>query len=268
MLKECRNILWSAVVAVGALLCGCNGPDIPTPEPEVPAERIIAYTASEKIAPFATGAFMARIQDNLFTPEDNGGSGEIIFESTVFAIGNIAFLNCTSLWSVEIPSEVTMIGKKAFEGCKSLRRVDILGNKIVTIGSEAFLNCESLEEIVIPDEVVELAVYTFSGCKSLRNIEFGAGVADVLDRAFCGCKSLEVLNIPANVVFLGNNCFEGAESLKEVYISGDRVLEIGHKAFSEAKSELKIYVPADLVDDYKKNVLWSTYVNNLYAMAE
>ena len=80
MLKECRNILWSAVVAVGALLCGCNGPDIPTPEPEVPAERIIAYTASEKIAPFATGAFMARIQDNLFTPEDNGGSGEIIFE--------------------------------------------------------------------------------------------------------------------------------------------------------------------------------------------
>ncbi len=265
-MKKCRNILWSAVASVGALLCGCNGPDIPVPEPEIPAERIIAYTAKEKTAPFATGAFMARIQDNRFTPEGEGGSGEIIFESPVFAIGNIAFLNCTSLWSVEIPSEVTMIGKKAFEGCKSLRRVDILGDKIVTIGSEAFMNCESLEDITIPDEVVEIATHTFDGCKSLRNINFGTGVKDVYDKAFYGCESLEVLDIPANVIFLGNNCFEGAKSLKEVYVRGDRVLEIGYMAFAAAKSELKIYVPADLMDDYKKNIFWSTYVGNLHPL--
>ena len=102
----------------------------------------------------------------------------------------------------------------------------------------------------------------------ISEVRIPASVEAVEERAFYGCKSLEVLNIPANVVFLGNNCFEGAESLREVYISGDRVLEIGHKAFSEAKSELKIYVPADLVDDYKRNILWATYVNNLYAMAE
>ena len=258
--------MWSTVVAVGALLCGCNGPDIPVPEPEIPAERIIAYTASEKTAPFATGAFMARIQDNHFTPEGEGGSGEIIFESPVFSVGNIAFLNCTSLWSIQLPSEVTMIGKRTFEGCKALRRVDILGNKIVTIGSEAFLNCESLEEFAVPDGITELATYTFSGCKSLQYINFGTGVKDVLDKAFYGCESLEMLDIPENVIFLGNNCFDGAESLKEVYVRGDRVLEIGYRTFSDAKSELKIYVPADLLDDYKKNIFWSTYVDNLYPL--
>lgn len=266
MLKKSRNILWLAVVSVGVLLCGCNGPDIPVPEPEIPAERIIAYTASEQTAPFATGAFMARIQENRFTPEGEGGYGEIVFESPVFAIGNIAFMNCTSLWSVEIPSEVTMIGRKAFEGCKSLQRVDILGDKIVTIGSEAFLNCESLEEITIPDEVVEISVHTFDGCKSLRTINFGTGVTDIYDKAFYGCESLEVLDIPANVIFLGNNCFDGAESLQEVYIRGDRVLDIGYKAFSDAKTDLRIYVPADLVDEYKANTLWSTYVNNLHPL--
>ena len=255
--------MWSAVAFVGALLCGCNGVTPDLPDPEIPAERIIAYTAKEKTAPFATGAFMARIKDNLFTPEGEGGSGEIVFESPVFAIGNMAFMNCTSLWSVEIPSEVTMIGGQAFKGCRSLRRVDILGDKIVTIGSDAFLNCESLEEITIPDEVVEIATHTFDGCKSLRNINFGTGVKDVYDKAFYGCESLEVLDIPSNVIFLGNNCFNGAKSLKEVYVRGDRVLEIGNMAFAAAKSELKIYVPADLMDDYKKSIFWSAYVGNL-----
>ncbi len=261
-----RRVLWPVMtVAVGALLCGCNG-NSDVPEPEIPANRIITYTASEQTNPFATGAFMARIQDNHFTPEGEGGSGEIIFESPVFAVGNIAFLNCTTLWSVEIPSEVTMIGKRAFEGCKSLRRVAILGDKISVIDSDAFRGCEMLEEFSVPEGVKEIPLNTFNGCKSLKRIDFGIGVADIADKAFYGCKSLEVLDIPANITYLGNNCFDGAESLQEVYIRGDRVLDIGYRAFSDAKTDLRIYVPADLVDEYKANTLWSTYVNNLHPL--
>ena len=144
-MKSWRKILWSVLTVAVAMLCSCNGgPDVP--EPEIPDNQIIAYTASELTAPFATGAFMAKIKTNRFTPyaSAEGGSGEIIFESPVFMVGAIAFRGCTALWTIDLPVDVEAIGRSAFDGCTNLRRVELLGDKITLLGEGAFSGCQDL----------------------------------------------------------------------------------------------------------------------------
>lgn len=264
-MKGGGRILWSLLTMAVAMLCGCNGgPDLP--EPEIPAERIITYTAAEKTTPFATGAFMSRIKENRFTPEGEGGYGELIFESPVFMVGAIAFRGCTSLWTIELPVEVASIGNNAFDGCTALRRVDYLGDKITILGTEAFSGCESLEEFVVPDGVKEIFNKTFYNCKSLTRIELGEGVADIYDKVFYGCESLVSVVFPANVMFVGNNCFEGGRSLREVTILGERVLEVSPTCFKGCHEELTIFVPATMLESYRSS--WTSYTDRLQAIAE
>ncbi|MBR2424929.1 MAG: leucine-rich repeat domain-containing protein [Tidjanibacter sp.] len=263
-MKSWRKILWSVLTVAVAMLCSCNG-GTDVPEPEIPDNQIIAYTASELTAPFATGAFMARIKDNRFTPyaSAEGGSGEIIFESPVFMVGALAFRERTTLWTIDLPVDVGAIGKSAFAGCRNLRRVELLGDKITLLGENAFEGCESLEEFVVPDGVREIPIYAFYGCKSLKHITIGSGVVDVYDKAFYGCASLESVEIPQNVTFLGNYCFDGCAQLREVVIRGDRVVDIGSTAFRNCHAELTIRVPSAMLENYRKNELWESYLDRL-----
>jgi hypothetical protein len=55
----------------------------------------------------------------------------------VVSIGNAAFLDCTSLSSVIIPSTMREIGNEAFSGCVNLKKV-IIDNKDTKIADNAF----------------------------------------------------------------------------------------------------------------------------------
>lgn len=61
----------------------------------------------------------------------------------VTAIGDRAFLSCTSLTSVSISDSVTSIGESAFQDCGNLTSVSI-GNSVTSIGHYAFYNCNAL----------------------------------------------------------------------------------------------------------------------------
>jgi len=55
----------------------------------------------------------------------NGGTGKtsltsVIIPTSVTAIGDMAFENCTRLTSITIPSSVTDIGMEAFYNCSGL----------------------------------------------------------------------------------------------------------------------------------------------------
>ena len=67
---------------------------------------------------------------------------------TVVGIGDIAFLQCKELTTLQIPETLRYIGERAFEECISLSQLEIPDN-VSSIGWGAFASCYSLKSIVL-----------------------------------------------------------------------------------------------------------------------
>lgn len=80
-------------------------------------------------------------------------------------IGNFAFQE-SDLEEIIIPSNVKVIGIKAFCTCESLTSVTIEDGCTI-IGDYAFMYCEQLEEIYIPKSVTTIMNDVFYGCDKL-----------------------------------------------------------------------------------------------------
>ena len=94
---------------------------------------------------------------------------EVEFHEGLQKIGQYAFLTCTSLSSITLPSTVIDIGEEAFNNCRSLREV-VLNERLQKIGRAAFFGCTSLSSITLPSTVTEIGRAAFSGCRSLSSI--------------------------------------------------------------------------------------------------
>ena len=97
--------------------------------------------------------------------------------------GSYAFLSCTNLKTVVIPSTVTVIGDMAFAGCEGLEDVAI-SPAVTVIGDGAFELCKSLENIEIPSGVTRIGAYTFAGCEVLKSVVIPEGVREIGTGAF------------------------------------------------------------------------------------
>ena len=84
------------------------------------------------------------------------------FSSASAIIGN------TTITSVSFPSNVTLIGTQAFNGCTALANVDF-GN-VQTISSYAFYGCTALTEVVLPPTITAIDGSAFYGCSSLTDV--------------------------------------------------------------------------------------------------
>ena len=75
------------------------------------------------------------------------------------------FRNCKDLTSVSFAegSQLTSIGKNAFEGCTGLTSITIPAS-VTTIGASAFSGCSGLTSIVIPEGVTSIDYGAFYDC--------------------------------------------------------------------------------------------------------
>ena len=81
------------------------------------------------------------------------------------------FDGCSSLKQVDIPDSVTCIEDGAFDCCTSLTEVKI-PNSVTSIGNWAFIGCRSLAKVEIPDSV-SIGDGVFRGC-SLKGLCLGS----------------------------------------------------------------------------------------------
>ena len=86
-------------------------------------------------------------------------------------INEAAFVACTGLKSVKIPSTVREIEARTFSDCWNLTNVTFESG-IATIGDNAFSNCISLASITFPKTLSRFGVGCFHGCISLKDVYF------------------------------------------------------------------------------------------------
>ena len=129
-----------------------------------------------------------------------------IAEGSAVSIGNNAFMNCSSLGSIEIPEGVTSIGNTAFRGCTALTVV-VIPEGVTTIQSSLFQGCSNLTEVVLPSSVTSLGGYAFRECTSLISMDIPAGITTIAGGLFYDCTNLTSVTIPEGVTSIGSSAF-------------------------------------------------------------
>ncbi|MDE5617170.1 MAG: leucine-rich repeat domain-containing protein, partial [Clostridia bacterium] len=122
------------------------------------------------------------------------------------------FAGCKGLTSIDIPSNVTSIGYRAFDNCSDLTSVKIPSG-ITSIDEGAFKHCSSLTSVKIPSGIESVGRETFYGCKSLTSVEIPSGITKISSAAFALCGNLMEITIPSSVTEIESLAFVGCRAL-------------------------------------------------------
>lgn len=164
-----------------------------------------------------------------------------IFPNAI-SIGNYGFYQCTALEQVSIPV-ATSIGDFAFRGCSALTSIDLPA--VTTIGQGCFDECIALSSATLPF-VATVKPLTFRKCESLTSVDFSS-VTGIGTQAFYS-SGITSLTLRSNTVV----ALENVDAFYFTPIENG----VGY-----------IYVPSNLVDSYKAADGWSTYANQIRAIA-
>jgi hypothetical protein len=170
----------------------------------------------------------------------------------VEAIQKGAFKDCINLSDeLVIPSNVSMIGKSAFNGCKNISKLTI-ENGVKRIEGYAFSDCLNIKEVFVPESVEVIQQLAFDtnidslkvdennkkydsrdNCNAIietatnklilgcRNTIIPNGIVSIGDYAFSYCEGLgPTLTLPDTVTSIGCNSFNSCHNLKTIYWRG------------------------------------------------
>ena len=170
--------------------------------------------------------------------------GVIIFSGDVDTISTSSsgpFRGNTRLLTITLPSSVDYIQSYTFEGCSSLKEIEIPGKVGGHLGSYCFYQCTSLVKVKINKGITVLPSSLFRGCTSLISIEIPDTIGGMIDACFYGCTSLvEVIMYPTTPpTTISNNNF-----------------------YNNAPGRL-IKVPDSSVNAYKSAEGWSNYADSI-----
>ena len=121
-------------------------------------------------------------------------------------IGPYAFSQCTNVAQFNVPRDVVLIARGAFQNDKGLTMVSF-GQNLRSISSNAFTRC-NLQRLELPDRLRSVGKSAFSYNRHLRFARFGQADVYVGDETFNGCTALSTLARDGHVTF-GQNVFRG-----------------------------------------------------------
>ena len=150
-----------------------------------------------------------------------------------FVLGNVeniefqAFLECTSLEKINLPSTLTSIQDDAFRYCTKLSTL-AFPIALQSIGSHTFDGCRSLETVTLNQNIAKLGVATFSNCISLNSINIPQAINSIPDSCFYGCSSLTSIDL-SSVEIIGYNAFFGCKNVTFVLDDNENVHYVASK---------------------------------------
>ncbi len=202
------------------------------------------------------------------------------------------------LGEFEIPNNVISIGNGAFYAC-GFNKI-VIPNSVTKIGMYVFQKCQRLTECVLPDSITEIGQDTFIGCYNLTSNNFHIPTnLKVIPRNFISeCEKITgTINLPSSVTTLNTTCMDTThiDTVKVNSIIGINAMAFNYctklanfviyandgtdnlcsiynsNVFNGTPIKNKtgyIYVPDDLVENYKTATNWSVYASQIKPLSE
>ncbi|MCM1368159.1 MAG: leucine-rich repeat domain-containing protein [Roseburia sp.] len=102
---------------------------------------------------------------------------------------------------------------------------------------------------------------------NVREIVCPSSVTRIGDGAFRGMSRLESVTVGEGCLYIGDNAFGGCTNLKELYIYAKEPPYIMNSHFLfDVGSDVKIYVPSELLDAYVTSPYWCNYGKCIYSI--
>lgn len=180
-----------------------------------------------------------------------------IYLPNVTTIEESVFSDCNNLKSINLPN-VTTIEQMAFMNCKNLTSITL--PKVTTIKENAFYTCDNLTSLDLP-EVITIEDYVFSGC-TLTSVNLPK-VTTIGNDVFC--IDTHILDLP-KIEYIGNSSMSIYCDIL-IIRTENKVCEINNSIYCN-NGDPTIYVPDNLVDDYKADANWSSYADFIKPLSE
>ncbi len=147
------------------------------------------------------------------------------------------------LVSVELPSGLKTIGRRAFQECVNLADINF-PDSITKIGDMAFSSNQPwLEKHDEGSVYLGKVLFLYKGDKSkLTNYEIKSGITSIWCEVFRGCEELKTVTIPDSLIEIGERAFFECSSLTSAEIPSS-VVNIEYGAFQECKALTKVILP-------------------------
>lgn len=113
----------------------------------------------------------------------------------------------TLIWgnlATEIPGTVQVIGQYAFDEQDTHYSL-ILPEGVTTIMDDAFMNCPVLQTVILPDTVSTVGQVAFSQCPELQYVSLSAGMKKLDGLIISGSKKLKRVFIPESITEIQGN---------------------------------------------------------------
>lgn len=153
----------------------------------------------------------------------------LTLKGNVSSLGYAAFKDCSSMKTADLSAStaLTVISDYAFIGCSALQTVN-LPTKLDQIGTYSFSGCQSLTRLSTPSTLNSIGIYAFNDCNALSSVTLNEGLYSIGSGAFSYCSSLKSITVPSSVTAISDSTFyySGLESVTLLYCES-----IGSSAF-------------------------------------
>ena len=161
-------------------------------------------------------------------------------------------------------------GDSNMDGILTRRATTISNDRITYLGIEVFRNYESLAVVDFPN-VTSTGVNVFYACYALHTVNLPSLIS-ISSNMFAYSSLLKRLDFPS-VESISGGAFSGCSRLVTLILrKADTVCTLENvSAFSGtsiAKGTGFVYVPDDLVEQYKAATNWSTYASQIKPISE
>ena len=95
--------------------------------------------------------------------------------------------------------KLNYLGGGIFEGCSSLKSIDISKVNDIQLGPDIFKDCISLKHVKLSSEIAFIWSGSFMGCESLKKLTI-TGAHEIDNDVFNGCKSLTLYGYAGSYV--------------------------------------------------------------------